>query len=99
MSEGHFGALNEQTKKEIMEYLNANSAESNDSEISKKIIASLGPNRPSKIIDIPYIKKKHDEIPPDVFKRKKIGSRSNCIACHTSAKEGNYKDDFARIPN
>jgi hypothetical protein len=76
-----------------------NSAESNTSEISKKILASVGTNKPTKITDIPYIRKKHDEIFPDVFKRKTIGSRANCIACHTRAKDGNYEDDFVKIPN
>ena len=98
MSEGHFGTLDEQTREQIMAYLNTNSAENNTSEISKKIIASAGTNKPTKITDIPYIRKKHDEISPDVFKRKTIGSRSNCIACHTKAKEGNYDDDFVKIP-
>jgi cytochrome c553 len=100
MSEGHFGTLDEQTREQIMDYLKTNSAENNTSEkISKKILASVGTNKPSKITDIPYIRKKHDEISPDVFKRKTIGSCSNCIACHTKAKEGNYEDDFVKIPN
>jgi len=98
MSEGHFGTLDEQTRKQIKDYLKTNSAESNTSEISRKILASVGANKPTKITDIPYIRKKHDEISPDVFKRKTIGSRSNCIACHTKAKEGNYEDDFVKIP-
>lgn len=98
MSEGHFGTLDEQTRKQIMDYLNTNSAENSSSGISRKIMASVGANRPTKIMDIPYIRKKHGEIPPDVFKRKSIGSTSNCIACHTKAKEGDYRDDFVRIP-
>jgi len=98
MSEGHFGTLDEQTRQKIMDYLKTNSAENNTSEISRKILASVGANKPTKIMDIPYIRKKHDEITPDVFKRKSIGSRSNCIACHTKAKEGNYEDDFVKIP-
>jgi|WetSurSiteA1Bulk_404760.scaffolds.fasta_scaffold06080_2 hypothetical protein len=99
MSEGHFGTLDEQTKKQIMDYLKTNSAENNTSEISRKIIASVGTNKPTKITDIPYMRKKHDEISPDVFKRKTIGSRANCIACHMKAKDGNYEDDFVKIPN
>lgn len=98
MSEGHFGVLDNQTKKQIMDYLKINSAENSASKISRKIIASVGTNRPTKIMDIPYIREKHDEIPPEVFKRKSIGSRSNCIACHTKAKEGNYDDDLVKIP-
>ena len=99
ISEGHFGTLDEQKRKQIMDYLKTNSAENNTSKISKKILASAGTNKPTKITDIPYIRKKHDEISPDVFKRKTIGSRSNCIACHMKAKDGNYEDDFVKIPN
>jgi cytochrome c553 len=99
MSEEHFGTLDEQTRKQIMDYLKTNSAENNTSKISKKILASVGTNKLTKITDIPYIRKKHDEISPDVFKRKTIGSRSNCIACHRKAKEGNYEDDLVKIPN
>ncbi len=98
MSEGHFGNLDDQTSKQIMDYLRTNSAESNTSKISKKILASVGANKPTKITDIPYIREKHDEISPDIYKRKTIGSQSNCIACHTKAKEGNYEDDFVKIP-
>lgn len=90
--------LDDQTSKQIMDYLRTNSAESNTSKISKKILASVGANKPTKITDIPYIREKHDEISPDIYKRKTIGSRSNCIACHTKAKEGNYEDDFVKIP-
>lgn len=40
----------------------------------------------------------HDEIPASTFKRAKIGSPANCMACHTGADKGNYDEDSVRIP-
>ncbi len=43
--------------------------------------------------EIPYILEKHDEVDPNVFKNKSIGSLSNCQACHTTVEKGIYEDD------
>jgi len=59
---------------------------------------SLGSVVPSRITDIPYIRKKHRKIPPNVIEGKSIGSLSNCSACHTKAEEGVYDDDYVIIP-
>ena len=59
---------------------------------------SLGSEVPTRITDVPYIRHKHRGIAPEVFQRKSIGSRSNCIACHTTAEQGIYDDDNVRIP-
>jgi hypothetical protein len=40
----------------------------------------------------------HDEVPAYIWKRKKIGSLANCIACHTRANEGRYGEREIRIP-
>ena len=58
----------------------------------------LGGQVPIRITDIPYIRKKHHELDPAIFKRKSIGSLSNCIACHTTAENGIYDDDDVKIP-
>ncbi len=51
-----------------------------------------------RITDTPYIREKHHEIKPEVFKRESVGSSSNCIACHTTAEEGIYEEDNVKIP-
>ncbi|MEP6965074.1 MAG: diheme cytochrome c [Polaromonas sp.] len=41
---------------------------------------------------------KHREVAPDVWKRAAIGSRANCVACHTRADKGDFDEDHVRIP-
>ncbi len=90
--------LDEETKKAISDYLQDNAAEKSSSKIAKKIIKSLSGQTPLRITEIPYIQEKHHELDSRIYRRGSIGSRSNCIACHSSAEQGNYDDDFVKIP-
>jgi hypothetical protein len=45
-----------------------------------------------------WFARKHDEVAPEVWKRKAIGSAANCGACHTQAAEGSYNERDIRIP-
>jgi len=97
----HFGEKIETdpvTIKNISDYLTTNGAENSSAERSVKIMRCLGNETPIRITDIPYIRKKHHELDPPIFKRKSIGSLSNCIACHTTAEKGIYDDDDVKIP-
>lgn len=42
--------------------------------------------------------REHDEIAPAVWRRKAIGSPSNCIACHAQAEQGVFHEHDVRIP-
>ncbi|MEI6315957.1 MAG: diheme cytochrome c [Syntrophus sp. (in: bacteria)] len=98
---GHPGgdlSVDNKTKAEIEKYLNQNSAEKSQSKISRKIIASIGNDVPSRISEVPYIRDKHRKIKQEVFSRKSIGSRGNCITCHKTAERGDYDDDNVTIP-
>ena len=53
---------------------------------------------PIKITDIPYWVKKHSEISDEVYKRKSIDSKSNCIACHSGSEIGSFEDRDIHIP-
>jgi hypothetical protein len=97
----HFGEdidLDEESKNIIAEYLRVNAADYSSARLSAKIMRSLGPQTPSRITQIPYIKHKHHEIRPAVLKREPVGSLSNCVACHTTAENGIYDDDNVSIP-
>ena len=99
----HFGEaieIDQESKKIISEYLKANSAEHSSAKGAVKIMKSLRGQTPMRITDVPYIRHKHedDDIPADAFTRKSVGSMSNCIACHTSAEDGIYDDDYVVIP-
>ena len=45
-----------------------------------------------------WFERKHRDIEPAVWKRASIGSRANCMACHTRADQGDFDDDRVRIP-
>ena len=45
---------------------------------------------PLRISETPRFARAHGEVPAAVFARKDIGSKANCIACHTTADKGLY---------
>ena len=45
-----------------------------------------------------WFERKHRDIEPAEWKRASIGSRANCMACHTRADQGDFDDDRVRIP-
>ena len=53
---------------------------------------------PLRITETPYFKRKHHEVPLRFLKDSRIGSFSNCSACHQQAAKGNYDEDGVRIP-
>ena len=97
----HFGkkaSLNQEQKSIISDYLRANAAEHSSAKRARKILKSLRGQTPLRITETPYIREKHNELDSNIFSRPSIGSRSNCIACHPTAEQGNYDDDFVKIP-
>ncbi len=97
----HFGEdieLDPESKKIIGEYLKANAAEYSSAKLSAKIMRSLGHQTPLRITHVPYIKREHHEIQPDMFNRQSIGSPSNCLGCHKTAEKGIYDDDDVTMP-
>lgn len=63
--------------------------------IASSVTSADSPQRFSETAHFRYI---HDEIPKGVWKREKIGSPANCIACHTKADQGRYPEREIRIP-
>jgi hypothetical protein len=99
--EDHFGEIIEldpESKKVVAEYLKTNAAERSSERMAIKIMRTLGSQTPLRITEISYIQREHHKIPQDVFKRESVGSLSNCSACHTTAEDGNYEDDYVVIP-
>jgi len=97
----HFGeslTLDDDSERTILDYLTANGAEKSSAKRAVKIMQSLGSDVPSRITDIPYIRKKHRKIATSVLQRESIGSLSNCSSCHRTAEEGIYDDDNVTIP-
>ena len=97
----HFGEtvdIDAASNESIAKYLTDNSADHSEAKQSRKIMRSLKGETPSRITEIQYIRRKHRDIPSEVFGRKSIGSFSNCLACHRTADEGVYDDDDTVIP-
>jgi hypothetical protein len=51
-----------------------------------------------RVTEMPFFGYMHDEVPPAIWRRAKIGSKSNCIACHPRADEGRYFEREIVIP-
>jgi len=53
---------------------------------------------PLRITDMPFFAYMHDEVPASFWRRARIGSKANCIACHPKADEGRYFEREIVIP-
>ena len=100
--ENHFGddaSLDESTMVSIRDYLVANSAESSSKEAAFYMMRSLKTKDELAITKSPYWIKKHKEISKETFSSKKIGSSSNCKACHNKIEKGLINDSEIFINN
>lgn len=98
----HFGedaSLDPATRDEIVHFLAQNSADKQGNRRSMRINQSIPANSsPLRISETRYFTSKHDEISPLTFKRKSIGSASNCVACHRQAEKGDFSESLVRVP-
>lgn len=88
----HYGvdaSLDPQSVKEITRWLNENSGTSRKTSIAP-------PN--DRITESSWFVKEHREISLKTWANPRVKSKSNCMACHTTADKGNYDEDFVRIP-
>lgn len=98
----HFGnevILTAKQRDDISRYLLTHAADKSSLKIGGNITQSLAGSTPGRIIEIPYIIRKHRKIDQAVFSRKSVTSLSNCIACHPSASRAIFDDDDAKIPS
>ena len=98
---GHFGnevILSEQEKTVVRDYLLGNAADMSGTKIGRKVMHSLGGATPSRVVEVPYIQRKHRKLAPAVLVRKGVGGLANCIACHPGATSLDFDDDSVRIP-
>jgi hypothetical protein len=98
----HFGDNAEfaaEDRKAITEYLVANAADRARERRAQKIVASLGrSDTPLRIIETPYLRSKHREIPVRLVKdNPKVKSLNQCNACHIRAEAGSYRESEINI--
>jgi len=99
----HFGedaSLEEPQRLEILKHLELLAADGSQANMRMRRIngAIAAGAAPQQISETGYFKYMHDEVPAYIWKRKKIGTLANCIACHTRANEGRYGEREVRIP-
>lgn len=93
----HFGenaSLDPTTQQEITDFLVKHSARAG-SLYAKSIPASATPLR---MTETAWFKREHREVRADVWKRPKVGSASNCMACHKGAEQGDFSEHGVAIP-
>ncbi|PCI38562.1 MAG: hypothetical protein COB46_11105 [Rhodospirillaceae bacterium] len=90
----HFGddaTLPAETAKLALDVHLAQAADVSTHRQAKRFIkAADGKSVPMRITDTSRFAHKHERILPEVFKRKQIGLKSNCISCHLKADKGDY---------
>lgn len=90
----HFGndaSLDAASTTAITQYLTSNSG-------TYKRVNEMPPQ--DRITQSYWFSRKHDKhVNPSTWARKSIGSRSNCVACHQGAEQGNFNEHSVNIPN
>lgn len=98
--ENHFGddaSLEETDKNSIKNYLVKNSAETSTKESAWKILKSIKNSDTIAITKTQYWQNRHNGIDKSIFKSKKVGSISNCKACHKNIERGLLNDKDIQI--
>jgi cytochrome c len=88
----HFGvdaSLDAASTAEIADWLQAHAG-------SYKRVSEEPPQ--DRISKSKWFVRQHDEVSASVWKRKAIGSPSNCSACHADAGKGHFNEHDVRIP-
>ncbi len=102
--DNHFGdnaELDPPTQAAVLSFLMDNAWESGSNRRSRKFSRSVDmAMTPMRITELPYFKRKHDEVSPRyVVDNPEVGSFSQCQACHgKDAEKGIFDEDTVDIP-
>jgi hypothetical protein len=99
----HFGedaSLDEPQHLAILKELETLAADGSHADQRMRRISEAIPpgDRPQRISTTPFFKYTHDGVPQEFWKRKRVGTPSNCLACHPRANEGRYEERDVKIP-
>lgn len=89
--ENHFGddaSLSVEDTKNILDYLLKNSAETSTMQASLNFLNSIANKDIIAMSQTDFWKRKHKEIPKELFLHEDIKSKANCKACHTDIEKG-----------
>lgn len=98
----HFGedaSLEAEEEAILRAYARLHGAERSSSEVAHLTLQGALPgSAPLQVTEQPFWKKRHGDIPDEVFQRKKVTNKNNCSACHKFALYGSFEDAHIRIP-
>ena len=97
----HFGGVATLTPKaaaEIAAYLDANAAETVDTEPANRF-REVAAEAPMRITKTRFWRRTHDNIGDETFSSKAVRSKTNCAACHRDALTGRFDDQAIDIPH
>jgi hypothetical protein len=99
----HFGddaTLDPEVVAGLLDYLTANAADVSPYLRSRAFAARpIATDRPPRITETVYFARKHHAVPPRLVKdNPKVGSFSNCLACHRGAEQGSFNEHQLAIP-
>jgi hypothetical protein len=101
--EAHFGedaSLSPEESAAISRYLVDNAADSpRANTLMRRIAGGIPYNAaPLRFTETRHFAYLHDEVPAAIWKRAKIASKANCVACHTRAESGSFVEREVKIP-
>ena len=102
--EDHFGVdatFDKEDEERVREYLVSNASDSKRTygDMKKFSRSISSKSTPLAISEIPKFKREHDEVPKRLIIQKEVKTISNCMACHTDAQKGLYRERNILIPN
>lgn len=99
----HFGedlGLETEMAQKLLHFAIPHAAETLPTEAAWKISRSIpATETPLRITETQYWKRKHLEIPDDLWQQNTVRSRANCAACHLDAQQGTFEDGAMRVPH
>lgn len=96
--DSHFGenaSLDPPVRAAITEFLAANAGGRDGRRVER---APAGAAAPLRITELGWFQREHRELAADVWKRKEVGSRANCGACHRGAEDGRFDEHEVAVP-
>jgi len=93
----HFGddaSVDAATADKITRYLTENAGDTGGQRYGRKLLSGVtAQNAPLRITELPKWVRDHREVSAAEWKKKDVGSKANCVACHADAERGYYEDE------
>lgn len=92
----HFGtdaSVAPATAERISRYLAENAADTGGQRYGGKMLRGVSlQSAPQRITELPRWVREHHELSAKEWTRKEVGTKANCVACHTDAERGYYDE-------